>query len=529
MKPRLEGTLPAAILKNVSVGIALFGADDFSLEWCNQSFKKQTWFGGAAGGKNAKEVSFFDLFDKKDHRAVMELFNIACSLGSAYDFQRVVRRGPVGAFPAELRLHRHATSEYPQRTLVCIEIRDLSLSKQYDELEAAHTSMRERLSDLMAAEAELHYSVRMSTISEIGADMAHSLINPVTMCRDIVEREIIPQLSSQEMLSEAHKVLSYLQNIEELAVWFRKFSNPRLSEIQMTNVSSLIDDALLLNTSRFSKLGITPQVIRKKSYNPFVLAVPVHLIMWLNAAFSEISSVLPHGNGGFFILLDGDEDNVKLRLEGNLTPGSQERLLPHTLEKFAKRLPAGAHFEWTTTEEQVSFCLQLACFSEPEKDNSPHKTLKEPDRSKHLKNQCTEGPCILIVDDEKDIRRLLKRTFMNLGVDCLEASDGLQALELLTANEHAEQASKVRAVVSDVRMPNMTGIHFFQELRKQKKLHVPFIFFSSNIVDPKELKPERNANEAFTITPFEQVHFLTKDSDLDRLKSLVITLMAHKK
>lgn len=203
--------------------------------------------------------------------------------------------------------------------------------------------------------------------------------------------------------------------------------------------------------------------------------------------------------------------------------------MPHTLEKFAKRLPDGAHFEWTTTEEQVSFCLQLSCFSEPEKDNSPHKTLKEPDRSKHLKNHCTEGPCILIVDDEKDIRRLLKRTFMNLGVDCLEASDGLQALELLTANEHAEQASKVRAVVSDVRMPNMTGIHFFQELRKQKKLHVPFIFFSSNIVDPKELKPERNPNEAFTIKPFEQVHFLTKDSDLDRLKSLVITLMAHKK
>jgi CheY-like chemotaxis protein len=540
VKPRLEGLLPSSILKNVSVGLALFGADDFKLEWCNQSFKKQTWFGGAQGGKNAKEVSFFDLFEKKDHPAVVELFNITRSLGQAYDFHRVVRRGPVGSFPAELRFHHHADEESPTRSWVCLEIRDLSLNKQYDALEAAHSSMRERVSDLMAAQAELHYSVRMSTISEIGADMAHSLINPVTMCRDIVVRELAPLLSAPEQKTETEKLLNYLRNIEDLAVWFRKFSNPRLAEMQITNVASLIEDALILNMSRFTKLGVNTQVSRRPGYNPFVLAVPVNLIMWLNAAFAEVSGGLPQGRGLLCIRLDGNADTVLLKVEGELTPGATERLLPHTLEKFAKRLPAGARFVWNITTQKASFELQLACFAENEKEEAaqaqPRRdggvfstrnelplSSKPSESPKPMKEQRVDGQCVLIVDDEKDIRRLLKRTFVNLGVETLEASDGQQALDILTAPENAALAAKVRAVVSDVRMPVMTGIHLFQELHARGVKKLPFIFFSSNIIDAQELGLPPGDPGAGDLG--ENVHFLTKDSDLDRLKSLVLGIL----
>ena len=100
----LDKALAAQILKNVSTGIALFSPDDHFMRWCNATFKKQTWFGGA--GKSAAKVSINDLFDKKDHKLIFDLFNIAMSLGQAYDFQRQVRRGPVGSFPAEVKLHK---------------------------------------------------------------------------------------------------------------------------------------------------------------------------------------------------------------------------------------------------------------------------------------------------------------------------------------------------------------------------------------------------------------------------------------
>jgi CheY-like chemotaxis protein len=543
MKPRLEGTLPSSILKNVSVGLALFGAEDFVMTWCNQSFKKQTWCGGAEGGKNAKEVSLFDLFEKRDHPAVVELFQIATSLGQAYDFQRIVRRGPVGSFPAELKFHRHdedGLEGAPPRHYVCLEIRDLSLVKQYDELEAAHSSMRERVADLMAAQAELHYSVRMNTISEIGADMAHSLINPITMCRDIVEKELAPHLGVPALRDEADKLLRYLRNIEDLAVWFRKFSNPRLSDMQITNVASLIDDALILNMSRFTRLGVNAVVERRASFNPFVLAVPVNLIMWLNAAFAEVSGGLPQGRGRLRVCIAGNADKVQIRVEGSLAPGGSERLLPHTLEKFAKRLPAGARFVWDVTPEKVAFELQLACFAENEKDeaarghshagSTPESAAivrkevggTKEDVSRHARH--TDGPCVLIVDDEKDIRRLLKRAFRNLGIETLEAADGKQALDLLTGADGTSLASKVKAIVSDVRMPEMTGVHLYQALRSAGLADRPFIFFSSNIVDPRDLGfgPEEFA----TASASGKLYFLTKDSDVERLKSLVVGIMS---
>jgi|GEM_PF-1010948 len=535
MKSLLEGSLALSILKTATEGLALFG-EDFSLVWCNPNFKKQTWFGGALGGKNAKVVSLFELFEKKDHPAILELFNIAGNIGQAYDFQRTMRRGPMGSFPAELKFHRHEDEDGTK--LVGLEIRDLSLHQQYDQLEAAHSSMRERVSDLMAAQAELHYSVRMNTISEIGADMAHSLINPVTMCRDIVERELAPHLAvltagpgAEAVAHEIEKVLGYLKNIEDLAVWFRKFSNPRLSDTQISNVASLVEDALILNMNRLTRLGIRTETIRRDGYNPFVLAVPVNLIMWLNAALAEIASGMPQGRGQLTISINGNADTVELSVMGALAPGANERLIPHALEKFARRLPASARFAWDILPTQVKFILQLACFAENERDEAASTSVQRDvaasaaaaapllmaQQRKEIENpMAVDEPCVLVVDDEKDIRRLLKRTFRNLGYKVIEACDGREALALLMLPEHAVIASRVRIIVSDVRMPVMSGIEFFKQLRAGGGLNHPFVFFSSNLVDPAEID---GAGES------EGVHLLTKESDLDRLREIVVATM----
>lgn len=115
------------------------------------------------------------------------------SLGQAYDFQRQVRRGPVGAFPAEVKLHKILVpNSANNEVLICMEISDLSLTKMYDELQSTHSQMREKMADLMSAQAELHYSVRMNTISEIGSDIAHQLINPITMCRGFCKLKLCP-------------------------------------------------------------------------------------------------------------------------------------------------------------------------------------------------------------------------------------------------------------------------------------------------------------------------------------------------
>lgn len=69
---------------------------------------------------------------------------------------------------------------------------------------------------------------------------------------------------------------------------------------------------------------------------------------------------------------------------------------------------------------------------------------------------------ILVVDDEKDIRRLLVHTLGLHGHDVVEASTGEEAVDLV-----GQEAPDL--MVLDVMMPGMTGWDVLKELRKKGK------------------------------------------------------------
>ena len=66
---------------------------------------------------------------------------------------------------------------------------------------------------------------------------------------------------------------------------------------------------------------------------------------------------------------------------------------------------------------------------------------------------------ILVIDDEPDIREILRLRLQANQYEVLTASDGRQGLRLL-----AEQRPDV--IVLDVMMPNMDGVTFIGELKK---------------------------------------------------------------
>jgi CheY-like chemotaxis protein len=65
---------------------------------------------------------------------------------------------------------------------------------------------------------------------------------------------------------------------------------------------------------------------------------------------------------------------------------------------------------------------------------------------------------ILVVDDEPDLRFVLRRIFERAGFEVREASDGLQALEQVVA-------SPPDLVVTDMMMPVMDGTELIRRLR----------------------------------------------------------------
>ena len=69
-----------------------------------------------------------------------------------------------------------------------------------------------------------------------------------------------------------------------------------------------------------------------------------------------------------------------------------------------------------------------------------------------------ERPFCLIVDDEIRLRQILVHLMRGDGFTCLEASNGVEALELLEQHE-------VPLVMSDLRMPKMDGMELLRQVR----------------------------------------------------------------
>ena len=67
---------------------------------------------------------------------------------------------------------------------------------------------------------------------------------------------------------------------------------------------------------------------------------------------------------------------------------------------------------------------------------------------------------VLLVDDEDGVREVAGEMLRRLGVDVISATDGAEAIQILTA-----QGEKISAILLDVTMPKMTGPETARKLR----------------------------------------------------------------
>ena len=81
----------------------------------------------------------------------------------------------------------------------------------------------------------------------------------------------------------------------------------------------------------------------------------------------------------------------------------------------------------------------------------------------HTKDTPGKGR-ILIVDDEKNIRDLIRMTLTKAGYDVLEAEDGAKAVEILRKDDNPLM---VDVITCDIRMPKVNGIEAIAYLRKE--------------------------------------------------------------
>src|SRR5258706_14611628 len=78
--------------------------------------------------------------------------------------------------------------------------------------------------------------------------------------------------------------------------------------------------------------------------------------------------------------------------------------------------------------------------------------------------RCCEGvwmPHVLVVDDDAQIRRMVRRIVRGLGCEVTEAEDGLDAVGKLTG-------TRFDLVLTDLRMPRGDGMEVLEALRERQ-------------------------------------------------------------
>ncbi len=103
---------------------------------------------------------------------------------------------------------------------------------------------------------------------------------------------------------------------------------------------------------------------------------------------------------------------------------------------------------------------------------------------------------ILIVDDNKMNRLLLKVIFNKWGIEYDEAEDGLDALRLFSQKEY-------HIILTDIQMPNMDGLGLAKEIRKQSSL-IPVVAVTANTIESDERHYKEAGINDVLVKPFKE-------------------------
>ncbi len=100
-------------------------------------------------------------------------------------------------------------------------------------------------------------------------------------------------------------------------------------------------------------------------------------------------------------------------------------------------------------------------------------------------------PLILITDDDPHFRETLSELFLPRGFKTLLASDGEEALDILTSHE-------VHLLLLDNNMPRLTGLETLRRV-KQINARLPCILLSARMDDV--LREQAQQAQAFSVLP----------------------------
>ncbi len=109
---------------------------------------------------------------------------------------------------------------------------------------------------------------------------------------------------------------------------------------------------------------------------------------------------------------------------------------------------------------------------------------------------------IMSVDDSTSVRQMIAFTLKEAGFDVVEAVDGKDALEKLSAKQ-------VHMIITDLNMPNLDGIGLIKQVRLQPSYKfIPIVMLTTESQDSKKQEGKSAGATGWIVKPFKPEQLL---------------------
>ncbi len=117
---------------------------------------------------------------------------------------------------------------------------------------------------------------------------------------------------------------------------------------------------------------------------------------------------------------------------------------------------------------------------------------------------CMNQPFVLVVDDEEDVRNVVSYAFSRRGYHVRTAMDGAEALD-------AARAAPPDVVITDVRMPRMSGLELAELLRgDERTAHIPILVLSARDQAEDVLAGYQRGADEYLAKPIELARLVAR-------------------
>ncbi len=377
-------------------------------------------------------------------------------------------------------------------------------------------SLARDVTDLRRAETQLQQAEKLAAMGQLVSGVAHEINNPAAIISGFAQTMMLDEMKPEQLdmmkmiFDEATRIGRITQNL--LA-----FARAGGRERTLVDVNDIVRRTFALRSYHLSTLNIGASLeldpAKPKVWGNGSELQQMLLNLIINA---EQALVTVSGARTLVLRTASSENDVTITCEDS-GPGIPAEIRERIFDPF-----------FTTKAEGVGTGLGLSICYGIVHDHGGRLTVESDTRGgaafiatlpRDPRTQArvsTEIPreavprgaaplSILLVDDEPGLRKAVARFLNRRGMQCRAVGDGAEALEVLRLHEFD-------VIISDVRMPGMSGREFLDGLRANHPDHVPRLIFSTG---------DTFARDTADLLKESGVPSLEKPFDFGKLEGLV--------